>query len=184
MGHFSIGIAQLGDGPTSGQLAPRIAARHGGGLPAAGSLQFDDGRSGGASDCADPTRSEWPETRPSIPASWARRWMIARMDWVLRRPRGLPALSRRWNSGPSAIPAASIQARTRTTVGPPMSLFYSHLWDFVDSSPAGAPGRRIPADRQRDRRAAGLPLVRCTVARPGEGGSVAWCWLLRERLPA
>ena len=26
---------------------PRIAARHGGGLPAAGSLQFDDGRSGG-----------------------------------------------------------------------------------------------------------------------------------------
>ena len=27
--------------------------------------------------------------------------MIARMDWVLRRPRGLPALSRRWNSGPS-----------------------------------------------------------------------------------
>ena len=72
--------------------------------------------------------------------------------------------SRCWNSGPSAIP--------------------SHLWDFVDSSPAGAPGRRIPADRQRDRRAAGLPLVRCTVARPGEGGSVAWCWLLRERLPA
>ena len=39
-----------------------------------------------------------------------------------------------------------------------------------------------------------LPLVRCTVARPGEGGAaawsgdaercVAWCWLLRERLPA
>ena len=47
MGHFSIGIAQLGDGPTSGQLAPRIAAQHGGGLPAAGNLQFDDGRSGG-----------------------------------------------------------------------------------------------------------------------------------------
>ncbi len=39
-----------------------------------------------------------------------------------------------------------------------------------------------------------LPLVRCTVARPGKGGAaawlgdaercVAWCWLLRERLPA
>ena len=39
-----------------------------------------------------------------MPASWARRWMMARMDWVLRGPRGCPALSRRWNSGPSPIP--------------------------------------------------------------------------------
>ena len=37
--------------------------------------------------------------------------------------RGLPALSRHWNSGPSAIPAASLQARTRTTVGPPCDPF-------------------------------------------------------------
>ena len=53
----------------------------------------------------------------------------------------------------------------------------------IINSPFDEP-TQIPADRQRDRRAAGLPLVRCTVARPGEGGSVAWCWLLRERLPA
>ena len=66
-----------------------------------------------------------------------------------------------------------------------MSLFYSHLWDFVDSSPAGAPGRRKPADlRDLAPELDSPPLVRCTVARPGEGGSVAWCWLLRERLPA
>ena len=49
-----------------------------------------------------------------------------------------------------------------------MSLFYSHLWDFVDSSPAGAPGRRIPADlRDLAPELDSLPLVRCTVARPG-----------------
>ena len=57
-----------------------------------------------------------------------------------------------------------------------MSLFYSHLWDFVDSSPADLQDLAPELDS--------LPLVRCTVARPGEGGSVAWCWLLRERLPA
>ena len=45
---------------------------------------------------------------------------MARMDTVLSRPRGLPALSSRWNIGPPAIPAASSHARTRATVGPPM----------------------------------------------------------------
>ena len=48
-----------------------------------------------------------------------------------------------------------------------MSLFYSHLWDFIDSSPAGVPGRRIPAYlRDLAPELDSLPLVRCTVARP------------------
>ena len=34
------------------------------------------------------------------------------MDTVLSRPRGLPALSIRWNIGPPVIPAASSHART------------------------------------------------------------------------
>ena len=39
-----------------------------------------------------------------------------------------------------------------------MSLFYSHLWDFVDSSPADLQDLAPELDS--------LPLVRCTVARP------------------
>ena len=33
-------IPKPGDGPASGQLAPRIVARHGRGLPAPGGLHF------------------------------------------------------------------------------------------------------------------------------------------------
>ena len=40
--------------------------------------------------------SEWPDTRPSILASAARRWTMAGMDTVLSRAHGWPATAREW----------------------------------------------------------------------------------------
>ena len=59
--------------------------------------------------------------RPSIPASAARRWTMARTDTVLEPARvaGQPYRGA-GTSAPPAIPAASSHARTRATVGPPM----------------------------------------------------------------
>ena len=108
-----------------------------------------------ARDCAPPTRSEWPDTRPSVPASAARRWTMARTDTVLSRPRGRPALSRRWNiPAPHQGPRGEgRESRTDARLGQWGAIRPSHRsW-----SSSGPGGRGAAGAGPRGRRGGGVP---------------------------
>ena len=72
------------------------------------------------SDCADPTRSECPDTRPPMPASAAQRLTTVRTLRTLSRLSATrPALFTGRNSGPAAAPdACSHRRASRAASGP------------------------------------------------------------------